>query len=213
MALPRFLKGNSSLDRLYNLADLTSEAEHDNSFSREDPKLGDASAFNETIWNMTLGELRWCGGGSFADARCFGIARTTRILDSRRRNPKAVYDVKNAASGAVQAARAQLSMGDKQGANISYIDSLFRYERLPVDLGWRPTAYSGKISDTLDVAAGGLQVSPGILQNATDGKVATRLDIIRVLGSWRRRPSIPRSPVINRFSLAVTDASPVIRFD
>ncbi|PHH93295.1 hypothetical protein CDD83_7994 [Cordyceps sp. RAO-2017] len=184
IALNGLVESEVSLDESFDLGDVdlpSWKIEHDSSFTRKDNVNGNYThVFDKPTWAASLREFRKCG--KVIDAKCFGRVRVARILDTRRKNPKSVYDLKNAGHSIVESARAQLTLGTRKGVRLDFLRMVFEQERLPLRLGWRPREWCAPVDEILDVAVEGLQVSP-ILRNATDGVMADRYDIIRTLRS------------------------------
>ncbi|KAM4060738.1 peroxidase, family 2 domain-containing protein [Hirsutella rhossiliensis] len=183
---------NLPLNATFSLHDADRKSwkiEHTRSFSREDlppadqdlPPV-DTSRFHERPWKVALRVMKRCG--EKVDADCFARARAARIIDGKRRKPKTNYDMAAAAHGAVESARIMLVLGNKHGANLKYIQSVFEKERLPRHLGWKPKAFSGDIDSMLDLAVK-TQKPSKVLRCASNGRVASRFDIIRLFESNR----------------------------
>ncbi|EQL00555.1 Chloroperoxidase [Ophiocordyceps sinensis CO18] len=92
------------------------------------------------------------------------------------------YDRAAAGHGAVESARLLLMLGSAEGAQLNFIRSVLEQEKLPRDLGWEPQEFSGRIDVMLDVAARS-QAPDKMLRCASNGRVATRLDIIKLFES------------------------------
>ncbi|EQL01371.1 Chloroperoxidase [Ophiocordyceps sinensis CO18] len=159
------------------------DIQHSRSLSREDiPKSGpdlppaETSRFHDRPWQVALHVMKECGEN--INATCFGKARAARVRDGNVHNPEIKYDVSAAGHGAVEAARMMLAMGNRQGANLEFLRSMFEHERLPRNLGWKPTPFAGPIEEMLDVALETQQVDK-ILRCTSNGRVATRVDIIQ----------------------------------
>ncbi|PHH92845.1 hypothetical protein CDD83_4517 [Cordyceps sp. RAO-2017] len=168
------------------------EIEHTRSLSRDDvtPPSGDelppkaASLFQKRPWDVALATMKKCSFLGHVSVRCIGKARAARVIDGANRPPKAAYDRASAAHGAVEAARVMLTLGNKAGAKLKYLRSIFEKEKFPHDLGWRPTPYSGDISSMLESAAK-TQKADKVLRCTTNGTVATRFDVIELFESSR----------------------------
>lgn len=128
-------------------------------------------SFQRRPWDIALTVMKKCG--SIVDARCLGTARAARVRDGSR-TPNAIYDEEDAARGAFEAAMLMLTMGDRHGAQLSYIRSVEEDGRLPWDRGWRPKAFAGNINDVLDMAVE-MQAADEVLRFTSSGRVAMRL--------------------------------------
>ncbi|KAF4506644.1 hypothetical protein G6O67_006708 [Ophiocordyceps sinensis] len=161
--------------------------EHSRSFTRQDIGSGDSdpppvasSRFQQQAWDVALRVLEGCGGG-FVTTDCLGRARAARVLDGSKVST-ANYDRAAAGHGAVESARLLLMLGSAEGAQLNFIRSVLEQEKLPRDLGWEPQEFSGRIDVMLDVAARS-QAPDKMLRCASNGRVATRLDIIKLFES------------------------------
>ncbi|KAM4066425.1 peroxidase, family 2 domain-containing protein [Hirsutella rhossiliensis] len=163
---------------LHDVDRSTWQIQHTRSLSREDiisPPFPFApppstSLFQQRPWDVALDAMEKCKKGKreIIDANCFGRARAARVRDVGL-----PYDESAATHGAIEAARIMLALGDENGAELKYIESVFVHEKLPTHLGWRPKAYSGGINPMLDAAAE-TQRADIILRCTTGGRVATR---------------------------------------
>ncbi|KJZ76409.1 hypothetical protein HIM_04138 [Hirsutella minnesotensis 3608] len=185
IVLDGLVEASLPMDLVFDLSDVNRPSwkiEHDGSFSRQDvSENGSYPQFDKEVWAATLQALTQCSGSAgFITTQCLGLARAATITEARRRNPKSVYDMKAASHGAVEAARIQLVLGTSTGADISYFSSIFEQERLPVHLGWMPRPLVAGMDEMLDVAVQ-IQASSPLLQNTSDGTIATRHDLLEVL--------------------------------
>lgn len=170
------------------------DIQHSRSLSREDiPKSGpdlppaETSRFHDRPWQVALHVMKECGEN--INATCFGKARAARVRDGNVHNPEIKYDVSAAGHGAVEAARMMLAMGNRQGANLEFLRSMFEHERLPRNLGWKPTPFAGPIEEMLDVALETQQVDK-ILRCTSNGRVATR--VVSHISSSLGKPALTR---------------------
>ncbi|KAK5989798.1 Peroxidase stcC-like protein [Cladobotryum mycophilum] len=170
-ALPAILilKGLKNADLLtdgeFNLHDIDRRSWgiwHADSLSRENlPPGGDdlppaeTSRFQDRPWNVALTVMKNCGG-------------------------RGNYDMTAAGHGAVESAMLMLALGDKNGADLRFIKEIFEMERLPRQLGWQPKAFAAAIDNVLDDAAQ-MQNSDKVLRCTSNGRVASRLDMIKAL--------------------------------
>lgn len=121
----------------FDLEDLSKHMfliEHDCSFSRQDALIGDNNNFNQTLWNVALNELP-----AVVTAIDAGRAKSARIQDAYRQNPRSVYGPRAAAFGFLEHGLFLSALGTPLlgTAKREYVRSFFEEERLPYHLGWR----------------------------------------------------------------------------
>ncbi|KAB8349476.1 hypothetical protein FH972_023503 [Carpinus fangiana] len=111
--------------------------EHDGSLSREDAFFGNDYSFNQTDFNMLLSHFQ----GGKTSIKTASEGKYARVQDSRRRNPTMVYGAREFVLSYGETALYLQTMSDPFSgvANVNYIKSLFEKEKLPYELGWRPS--------------------------------------------------------------------------
>ena len=112
--------------------------EHDGSLSRNDAYFGDDHSFYSPAWQQVLS---YYGSYTSTDYVSAGAARYSRINTSRADNPEFVYGLRQyLLSYGETALYLQAMGGGLSGATqLNYVRSLFEQEKLPHDLGWRPS--------------------------------------------------------------------------
>ncbi|PHH87669.1 hypothetical protein CDD83_8549 [Cordyceps sp. RAO-2017] len=181
---------SASVFSLHDVDRSTWQIQHTRSLSREDiisPPFPFAppqstSLFQQRPWNVALRAMHQCKQGrrELINADCFGRARAARIRD--RGLP---YDESAATHGAVETARIMLVLGDENGAELKYIESVFVHERLPTHLGWKRKEYSGGVNAMLDAAVQTQQADIILRCPTGGGRVATRWDLLNAFTSYR----------------------------
>lgn len=109
--------------------------EHDVSLSRADGAVGDAVAFNASIWDSVA---------TFFTTPNISIpqlaqARSARIVAAKAQNPAVDFGAAAQMSNLVETSFLSIVFsggGTDGGANAAQIDTLFRQERLPVAEGY-----------------------------------------------------------------------------
>jgi hypothetical protein len=105
--------------------------------SRQDTYFGDNHSFNASVY-AALKASPFLGLHTPLTA---GPIRALRLADSTARNPELTYLPQNAIVAYTEATLFLSAMGDPITgiAKREYVDSLFEKERLPYELGWRPS--------------------------------------------------------------------------
>ncbi|TKA81678.1 hypothetical protein B0A55_01340 [Friedmanniomyces simplex] len=114
--------------------------EHDASLSRQDAYFGDDYDFYSPNWNQVLAFYK---GKTQTDISTASHAKYARVNDSMARNPTFTYGLREFVLSYGETALYLQTMGSPSAngvANVNYVRSLFEEERLPYDLGWRPSA-------------------------------------------------------------------------
>jgi len=112
--------------------------EHDASLSRADASTGNNYSFNQTIWNTVL---QYFGGQPNATIPPAAKAKFNRVKTEEARDPNFSYGPVQFIFSYGETAIYLSTMGDPTTgvAPVPYVRSLFEKERLPYELGWRPT--------------------------------------------------------------------------
>ncbi|KAJ3113164.1 hypothetical protein HDU96_003725 [Phlyctochytrium bullatum] len=123
--------------------------EHDASMTRSDAGLGDAVQFNETLFTELLSHASSPTHISLSDLIAF---RTARVTDSRLRNPSFSYTNTQRFAANGEAALVFLLLCEdpdlsptdprQRGVRVEWLTSVFREERFPAGLGWKPRRVS-----------------------------------------------------------------------
>lgn len=111
--------------------------EHDGSLSREDAYFGNDYSFNQTDFNQLISHFP-SGKTSIKTAT---LAKLDRVLDAKKRDPTFTYGAREFILSYGETALYLQTMSDPYSgvANVNYIKSLFEKEKLPYELGWRPS--------------------------------------------------------------------------
>jgi len=135
LSSPNPLGGSFDLDDL-NMHNFP--IEHDASISRQDAALGNPQPFYNPNWQQYIGFFE---GKATTDVPTASKAKFARYTDSFTRNPEFTYGVREAVLSYGENALYLQTMGDPISGNakIEYVRSLFEKEKLPFDLGWRPS--------------------------------------------------------------------------
>lgn len=125
-----------SLD-LEDLRDHMFAIEHDASFTRQDALIGDNNVFNQDLWEVALAQMN---SSSTVNPIDIGRAKSARIQDALRRNPRSVYGPRAAAFGFIEHGLILSALGSPIPGitRLDYLQCFFEQERLPYHLGWRP---------------------------------------------------------------------------
>merc|ERR1712072_1026146 len=108
--------------RSFDLSDLDQHnfpIEHDASLSRQDAYFGNDYSFYQPNWDMVL---KYYQGKTFTDIKTASQAQRNRVANSRAINPEVVYGPREFVL-----------------AKLDYVRMLFEQEKLPYELGWRPS--------------------------------------------------------------------------
>ncbi|CAK4030502.1 sterigmatocystin biosynthesis peroxidase stcC [Lecanosticta acicola] len=113
--------------------------EHDVSLSRQDHFFGNWYDFNQTVWN---GTLSYFNGETSTTTPTAAKARYHRVQVCTDTNPQCLYGPMQfiLSSGETGLYVQTMSSPVTNSAEISYVRSLFEKQKLPSDLGWRPSA-------------------------------------------------------------------------
>ncbi|OQN99267.1 hypothetical protein B0A48_15116 [Cryoendolithus antarcticus] len=135
LASPNPLGGSFDLNQLdqHNFP-----IEHDASLSREDAYFGNDYSFNQKIWNMVLTVYK---GKTTTDIPTAAKVLSARTQDEQKRDPQFTYGLREFIFRYGETALYLQTMSDPVSgvARLDFIRELFEKERLPVDLGWRPS--------------------------------------------------------------------------
>jgi len=126
----------------FDLSDLDQHdfpIEHDGSLSRQDAYYGNDYSFYNPHWQQVLS---FYDGLNVTNTKQASLARYHRINDSLTHNPEAVYGLKEflLSSGETGLYVQTMSNPINSSAPIAYIKTLFEEEKLPYELGWRPSS-------------------------------------------------------------------------
>jgi len=112
--------------------------EHDASMSRQDAYFGDDHSFYNPNWQQYI---QFFNGKTVTDIPTASKAKFARYTDSKEKNPTFTYGLREAIFSYGENAIYLQSMADPVSgkAQISYVRSLFEKEKLPYELGWRPS--------------------------------------------------------------------------
>lgn len=113
--------------------------EHDGSISRMDAYFGDNYSFNQRNYDQYLA---YFNGKTKSDLKTISTAKHARYEDSLARNPTLTYGIRETIFSYGENAIWVSVLSDPYSgvARMDYFKELFVNERLPVDLGWRPSA-------------------------------------------------------------------------
>lgn len=135
LASPNPLGGSFDLD---DLNQHNFPIEHDASISRQDAALGN----NQPFYNPNYQQwIRFFDGKLKTDIPTTAKAKFTRYTDSKTKNPEFTYGLREFIFSTGENALALQSMSDPISgmAEVKYVRSLFEQEKLPYELGWRPS--------------------------------------------------------------------------
>jgi hypothetical protein len=135
------LSSPNPLGGSFDLSDLNMHnfpIEHDASISRQDAALGNDQPFYNPNWQQYI---RFFDGKTTTDIPTASKAKFARYNDSLTKNPQFQYGPREAILSYGENALYLQAMSDPVSgkAQISYVKSLFEQEKLPYDLGWRPS--------------------------------------------------------------------------
>ncbi|KAG9189138.1 hypothetical protein G6011_06006 [Alternaria panax] len=136
LSSPNPLGGSFDLDDL-NMHNFP--IEHDASMSRQDAALGNPQPFYNLNWQQYIS---FFAGKDRTDIATASKAKYARTLDSQKNNPEFVYGVREAVFSYGENALYLQAMGSDPvsgKAKMEYMRSLFEQEKLPFELGWRPS--------------------------------------------------------------------------
>ncbi|KAF2131805.1 Cloroperoxidase [Dothidotthia symphoricarpi CBS 119687] len=135
LASPNPLGGSFDLDDL-NMHNFP--IEHDASMSRQDAALGNDQPFYNPNWQQYIS---FFDGKATTDVPTASKAKFARYNDSLTKNPAFTYGIREAIFSYGENAIYLQAMSDPVTgkAQVSYVKSLFEQEKLPFNLGWRPS--------------------------------------------------------------------------
>ncbi|KAK5152710.1 hypothetical protein LTS14_008244 [Recurvomyces mirabilis] len=140
--------------------------EHDASLSRQDAYFGDDYSFYRPNWQQVLS---YYDGDSFTNIPHAAAARYSRVLSSRATNQKCCMALGNSSSRMAR---------QRCAAPISYVRSLFEQEKLPFDLGWRPSplpiTFASLSVMAAELQAGSNETPPGDAQIGAQVRSSSR---------------------------------------
>lgn len=112
--------------------------EHDASISRQDATFGSAQPFNDLTWQQYLTKIN---RSSTVDVPTASRAKFMRYNDSLTHNPNFKYDARALILSYGENALYLQAMSDPVSgqANLDYVRMLFEQEKLPFELGWKPS--------------------------------------------------------------------------
>ena len=100
--------------------------------------LGNDYSFNQTIWQQVLNFYK---GKVTTDIPTASRAKYARVKDSMARNPTFTYGLREFTFSYGETAIYLQTMSDPVSgvARVDFVRSLFEQEKLPYNLGWRPS--------------------------------------------------------------------------
>lgn len=112
--------------------------EHDGSLSRQDAYFGNPQPFYQPSWDQVLNVY---GGVQKTSIELASKAHYVRQQDSKARNPEWTYGPREFILSYGETALYLQTMSDPVSgvANLDYVRQLFEQEKLPYNLGWRPS--------------------------------------------------------------------------
>merc|ERR1712070_645045 len=127
--------------RAFDLNDLDQHnfpIEHDASLSRRDAFFGNDYSFYQPNWDMVL---KYYQGKTETDIKSASAAQRNRVATSRAINPEVVYGPREFVLANGETALYLQTMADPFSgrAKLDYVRMLFEQEKLPYELGWRPS--------------------------------------------------------------------------
>lgn len=113
--------------------------EHDASLSRQDAYFGNDYSFSQMIWNMFLNTY---SGKTQTDIPTAAKELSVRTQDSETRNPTFVYGPREFILRYGETGLYLQTMSDPVSgvARLDFVRQMFEKEKLPVNLGWKPSA-------------------------------------------------------------------------
>ncbi|KAI4917874.1 uncharacterized protein J4E92_008811 [Alternaria infectoria] len=135
LSSPNPLGGSFDLD---DLSMHNFPIEHDASMSRQDAYFANPQPFHNPTWQQYIS---FFDGKERTDIPTASKAKYARTLDSQKRNPEFVYGAREAVLSYGENALYLSTMGDPVTgkAKLEYVRSMFEQEKLPFELGWRPS--------------------------------------------------------------------------
>lgn len=168
-----FASSRRPLTLAFDLEDLSRPGlliEHDCSFSREDHRIGNNNDFNRTLWNVALREFKHKPRTTSLD---LGRAKSARIQDAKKRNPRSACGPRAAAFGAIEVGMVISVLGAIRPPDTAWVRSLWEQERIPTHLGWKLSPLSNNAIFALAQGAGSLLADPKILTHAGQVVIST----------------------------------------
>ncbi|KAM4065704.1 peroxidase, family 2 domain-containing protein [Hirsutella rhossiliensis] len=187
---PALVASHNPLTLQLDLEDLSKHnllIEHDCSYSREDYVIGDNNNFNPRVWAVARAELR---KHTILSPISLGRAKSARIRDARRRNPRTVWGPRAAGFSLMETGTL---LGMAAGfPKYEWVRCIFEEERLPTHLGWRaiPLLDNGIAILTFGIAS--LLADPDLLQNVGSVVLDTPADIFGTIWPPQRRHIMPK---------------------
>nr|POF06924.1 putative sterigmatocystin biosynthesis peroxidase stcc [Quercus suber] len=113
--------------------------EHDASLSRQDAYFGNDYSFYDPNWQQVLSHF---AGSDVTSIKTASDAKWARVNDSLARNPEVVYSLREFILSYGETSLYLQTMGNAYSGdtNVKYIRSMFEQEKLPYNLGWRPSS-------------------------------------------------------------------------
>jgi hypothetical protein len=163
------LSSPNPLGGSFDLSDLNQHnfpIEHDASMSRQDAFLGNDQPFYAPNWNQYIS---FFASKATTDIPTASKAKFARYNDSLTRNPDFEYGLREAVFSYGENAIYLQAMSDPVSgkAKIEYVKSLFEKEKLPFDLGWRPSPAPITLASLGVMVANLYAVSPEPLPEGT----------------------------------------------
>lgn len=157
--LPDILNVQTFRFDLENLGTHDFLKEHDCSLSREDAALGDNSAFNISLWNMALAEMKH----DLVTPFDVGRARAARVRDQTARNPHTDYGTHALVTSALESGMIVALLGAGSLPRKDWLRSFFEHERLPTHLGWAPKPFANNGLSALSFGLTSVLAAPELL--------------------------------------------------
>lgn len=113
--------------------------EHDASLSRQDAYFGNDYSFYQSNFDQLLAHF---AGAEKTNLTSASLGKYARVLDSNAKNPTFVYGLREFVLSYGETALYLQTMSDPVSglARVDYVREFFEKEKLPVDLGWKPSA-------------------------------------------------------------------------
>ncbi|KAF2721081.1 Cloroperoxidase [Polychaeton citri CBS 116435] len=113
--------------------------EHDASLSRQDAYFGNDYSFYNPNWQQVLSYYK---GSTKTSIPAASKAKYARVKDSTAKNPQFTYSFREFVLSYGETALYLQTMSDPVSgvARVDFVRSLFEQEKLPYNLGWRPSA-------------------------------------------------------------------------
>lgn len=176
------LSSTHPLSLTFDLHDLSRHLffiEHDDSFSRQDCRIGDCNDFNMTLWQTALDAI---GEGPMVGALDLGRGKSARITSELTQNPEDLYGPRAAGFGAIEAGFVLTAMGGPSAiAPLKYVRTFFEEERLPWDEGWRPFVEATNVATVSAAAILSLAADPNLLPDAARVIIDTPSELLETV--------------------------------